>query len=478
MKKVRVRYAPSPTGHLHIGNARTALFNYLFAKHYDGDFILRIEDTDIERNVEGGEESQLYYLNWLGIEPDESPKNPNPKYAPYRQMERLDLYQKYVEVLLETGSAYKCFCTSEELEEDYQRQKDAGYASTRYNRKCCGLSKEEIAQYEKEERAYTIRVKVPENETYAFNDMIRGTVKFESKDIGDWVLVKANGIPTYNYAVVIDDHTMDITHVFRGEEHLSNTPKQMMIYRMLGWEIPEFAHMTLIVNEQHKKLSKRDNSIMQFMSQYKESGYLPEAMFNFMSLLGWSPEGEQEIFTKEELVKVFDEKRLSKSPSMFDKNKLTWVNNRYIKELPLEEAVELAKPFLMEAYDCKEKSEQWIKELIELYQEQLSYGAEIVSLTKLFFEAYHIAEEAKELYEEETTAVVSGEFLKLITELEAWNPEGIKAALNQTKENTGIKGKPLFMGLRIAITGEMHGPDFVNTVYLLGKDTVKNRLSK
>ena len=478
MKRVRVRYAPSPTGHLHIGNARTALFNYLFAKHYDGDFVLRIEDTDIERNVEGGEESQLYYLNWLGIDPDESPQHPNPKYAPYRQMERLDLYQEYVEILLEKGYAYKCFCTSEELEEDYQRQKDAGYASTRYNRKCCSLTKEEVAEYEKEGRPYTIRVKVPDHETYEFKDMIRGTVKFESKDIGDWVLIKANGIPTYNYAVVIDDHTMEITHVFRGEEHLSNTPKQMMIYNMLGWECPEFAHMTLIVNEQHKKLSKRDNTIMQYLSQYKEQGYLPEAMFNFMALLGWSPEGEQEIFTKEELVKVFDERRLSKSPSMFDKNKLTWVNNRYIKELSLEEVVALAKPFLQEAYDCSEKSEQWIQELIGLYQEQLSYGAEIIPLTELFFEPYQLVEEAKEIAVEESTKIVSAEFLKLIEESDGWSPEIVKGILDQTKDNTGIKGKALFMGLRVAITGEVHGPDFINTVYLLGKEKTKERLTK
>ena len=478
MKRVRVRYAPSPTGHLHIGNARTALFNYLFAKHYDGDFVLRIEDTDIERNVEGGEESQLYYLDWLGIVPDESPQNPNPKYAPYRQMERLDMYQEYVEILLEKGDAYKCFCTSEELEEDYQRQKDAGYASTRYNRKCCSLTKEEVEQYEKEGKPFTIRVKVPDHETYEFKDMIRGTVKFESKDIGDWVLIKANGIPTYNYAVVIDDHTMEITHVFRGEEHLSNTPKQMMIYNMLGWEYPEFAHMTLIVNEQHKKLSKRDNTIMQYLSQYKEHGYLPEAMFNFMALLGWSPEGEQEMFAKEELIKVFDERRLSKSPSMFDKNKLTWVNNRYIKEMPLEDVVTLAKPFLLGAYDCSEKSDQWIQELIGLYQEQLSYGAEIVPLTELFFAPYQIVDEAKEIAAEESTKLVSAEFLKLLENTEIWSPETVKNILNQTKENTGIKGKPLFMGLRVAITGEMHGPDFINTVYLLGKEIVKERLIK
>lgn len=475
MTKVRVRYAPSPTGHLHIGNARTALFNYLFAKHYEGDFILRIEDTDIERNVEGGEESQLYYLNWLGIVPDESPQNPNPQYGPYRQMERLDLYQKYAQELLEKGYAYKCFCTSEELEDDYQKQKDAGYASTRYNRKCIHRSKEETTKLAEEGVPYTIRVRVPDQETYEFDDMIRGTVSFESKDIGDWVLIKANGIPTYNFAVVVDDHTMDITHVFRGEEHLSNTPKQMMIYRMLGWEIPSFGHMTLIVNEQHKKLSKRDNEIMQFMSQYKELGYLPEAMFNFMSLLGWSPEGEREIFSKEELIHEFTEKRLSKSPSMFDKNKLTWVNNRYMKEMALDDVVAYCKPFLQEAYDLSAKSDAWLHSLIGLYHEQLSYGAEIVELTRMFFVEDEISEEAKEVLAWETTPIVKEAFLKQLEMMEEWSVEAVKAAFEAVKKETGIKGKPLFMGLRVLTTRQTHGPDLVNSMFLVGKQTALAR---
>ena len=350
MERVRVRYAPSPTGHLHIGGARTALFNYLFAKHHNGDFVFRLEDTDVERNIEGGERSQLDNLAWLGIIPDESPLEPNAKYAPYRQMERLDIYRKYTQELLDKGLAYKCFCTPEELDEEHERQVAAGVAPM-YNRKCRNLSAAEVKELEDKGMPYTIRVKVPEGKTYKFNDMIRGEVSFESSDIGDWVLVKANGIPTYNYAVVIDDHSMEISHVFRGEEHLSNTPKQLMLYEMFGWTAPTYGHMTLIVNEERKKLSKRDESIMQFVSQYKDAGYLPEAMFNFMALLGWSPEGEQEIFTKEELIKVFDEHRLSKSPSMFDKDKLTWVNNRYIKEKSLEEVVALCKHYLEKAYD-------------------------------------------------------------------------------------------------------------------------------
>lgn len=478
MKRVRVRYAPSPTGHLHIGNARTALFNYLFAKHNEGDFVLRIEDTDIERNVEGGEESQLKYLEWLGISPDESAQKPNPKYGPYRQMERLDIYRKYIDELIELGHAYKCYCTSEELEADYQRQKDAGIASTRYNQKCLHLSPAEIDINDAENKPYMVRIKVPTNETYNFEDMIRGDVSFESKDIGDWVALKSNGIPTYNFAVVIDDNLMEISHVFRGEEHLSNTPRQIMVYNMLGWEVPTFAHMTLIVNEEGKKLSKRDHSIMQFMSQYQEAGYLPEAMLNFMSLLGWSPEIEEEIFTKDELIKIFDSNRLSKSPSMFDKDKLIWMNNKYIQELESKDYHNVVLPFVKEAYDTDNKDKEWLNTLVDLYQKQLPYGEAIIELVKPFFSEFEINEEAVEVYNENITKEVQKALLEEIKSVEDWTTENIKSAVNGVKEKTGIKGRPLFMGSRVLTTGLSHGPDLMSSIYLIGKEEVIKRLEK
>ncbi|MFV0380872.1 MAG: glutamate--tRNA ligase [Breznakia sp.] len=477
MNKVRVRYAPSPTGQLHIGGARTALFNYLFAKHYDGDFIFRLEDTDIERNIEGGEASQLDNLAWLGILPDESPLKPNEKYGPYRQMECLDIYQNITQTLLEKGLAYKCFCTAEELAQEKEAQEKAGVAPM-YNRKCAHLSKEEVAQKEAQGLPYVIRVRVPEHTTYEFTDMIRGKVTFESKDIGDWVLVKSNGIPTYNYAVVMDDHRMEITHVFRGEEHLSNTPKQLMIYEMLGWHAPTYGHMTLIVNEEHKKLSKRDESIMQFVAQYREEGYLPQAMFNFLSLLGWSPEGEEEIFTKEALIAIFDEKRLSKSPSMFDKNKLIWINNRYIKTLPLEDVISLSKPFLEKAYDLSKYDDEWVHNLVTLYHEQISYGKEIVEASRVFFKEDSTLDEAGlEVMDWETTPIVKAEFKAQLQMLDEWEATQIKVALKATQKATGIKGKPLFMGLRVCITAQEHGPDLTQTIALLGKDKVIKRLS-
>lgn len=481
-KEVRVRYAPSPTGFLHIGGARTALFNYLYAKHYNGKFIVRIEDTDIERNVEGGEASQLDNLRWLGIIPDESIDIGGP-YAPYRQMERLDIYTKHAQELLDKGIAYKCFCTSEELEVSREKQKAAGVAAPTYDGTCRHLTPEEVAEKEATGIPYTIRMRVPENVTYAFTDLVRGEVSFESKDIGDWVLVKANGIPTYNYAVVLDDHFMDITHVFRGEEHLSNTPKQMMIFDAFGWEYPQYGHMTLIVNEDRKKLSKRDETIIQFVAQYKDMGYLPEAMFNFFALLGWSPEGEAEIFSKEQLIEIFDENRLSKSPSMFDKQKLTWMNNQYIKKLSREEVVTLSLPHLQKAgllpTELTEEQAVWASDLIGLYHEQMSFGAEIVELSSLFFQdtiAYN--EEAKEVLAGEQVPEVMAAFKVQLEILESFNADAIKAAIKAVQKETGHKGKNLFMPIRVVTTGQTHGPELPNAIALIGKGTVIARVAQ
>lgn len=481
-KEVRVRYAPSPTGFLHIGGARTALFNYLYAKHHNGKFIVRIEDTDIERNVEGGEASQLDNLRWLGITPDESIDIGGP-YAPYRQMERLDIYKEHAERLLAEGKAYKCFCTSEELEASREAQKANGVAAPTYDGKCRNLTADEVAAKEAAGEAYTIRMRVPADTTYKFTDLVRGEVVFESKDIGDWVLVKANGIPTYNYAVVLDDHFMEISHVFRGEEHLSNTPKQMMIFDAFGWEYPQYGHMTLIVNEDRKKLSKRDETIIQFVAQYKDLGYLPEAMFNFFALLGWSPEGEEEIFSKEQFIELFDEKRLSKSPSMFDKTKLTWMNNQYIKKLSREEVVALALPHLQKAgllpAELNGEQAAWASELIGLYHDQMSFGAEIVELSELFFK-----EEIE--YDAAATEVLAGEqvpevmtALKAQLEaLETFDAESIKAAIKAVQKETGHKGKNLFMPIRVVTTGQTHGPELPNAIALIGKEKVLARVEK
>lgn len=480
-REVRVRYAPSPTGDLHIGNARTALFNYLFAKHYDGKFIIRIEDTDMKRNVEGGEESQLKFLKWLGIEWDEGP-DIGGQYGPYRQMERLDIYKKYVDELLERDLAYECFMTEEELEKEREEQIAKGQIP-KYSGAHSNLTEEEKEAFRKEGRKPSIRLRVPKNKTYTFNDIVRGNISIESSDYGDWVIVKKDGIPTYNFAVAIDDHLMGITHVLRGEEHISNTPRQMMIYEAFGWEPPKFGHMTLILNEERKKLSKRDQHIIQFIEQYKDLGYLPEAMFNFITLLGWSPGGEEEIFTKEELIKIFDPSRLSTSAAIFDVKKLQWMNGEYIKKADLDTVIDIALPHLIKAgkipEDADEKTLAWAKELIALYQEQLRYGAEIVELTELFFkDEITYDEEAQKVLNEEQVVEVLQVLTDKLIHLDDFVEEKIKEQIKATQKETKQRGKKLFMPIRVATTGQTHGPELPKTLELLGKDIVINRLDQ
>lgn len=477
--EVRVRYAPSPTGHLHIGNARTALFNYLFAKNQGGKFIIRIEDTDKKRNIEGGEESQLKYLNWLGIDWDES-VDVGGEYGPYRQSERNDIYKKYYDQLLENGLAYKCYCTEEELEKEREEQMARG-ETPQYSGRHASLTPEEQKSFEEQGLEYSIRFRVPVNKEYRFQDMVKGDISFESEGMGDFVIVKKDGTPTYNFAVAIDDHLMKISHVLRGEDHISNTPKQIMIYEAFGWDIPVFGHMTLIVNENRKKLSKRDESIIQFIEQYEELGYLPEALFNFISLLGWSPGGEEEVYSKDQLIDIFDAARLSKSPAVFDKQKLAWMNNQYIKQLEVEELVKLSLPHLIKAGKVSEQmsdeENDQVRGLIALYQDQMSYGAEIVSLTELFFKediAYN--EEAEQVLSGEQVPVVLSAFVSELENAEDFSAETIKASIKSVQKATGQKGKNLFMPIRVAITGQTHGPDLPKSIAVLGRNKVISRL--
>jgi glutamyl-tRNA synthetase len=438
MSKVRVRYAPSPTGLLHIGNARSALFNYLFARHFGGDFIVRIEDTDTARNVAGGEASQLDNLRWLGLDWNESPDKGGP-FGPYRQLERLDIYKKYAEELLEKGYAYK--------------------------------------EYRENSNKYAIRFKVPQDVEYSFKDIVRGELKFQSKDVEDWVMMKDNGIPTYNFAVVIDDHLMEITHVLRGEEHITNTPKQIMVYQAFGWQTPEFGHMTIIVNEQKKKLSKRDKNVIQFISEYKAMGYLPEAMFNFISLLGWSPSENQEILSHDDIIKSFDPNRLSKAPAMFDKDKLAFINSKYIKMLSAEKLAESARPFL-EKEGIHIPSESWLLLLVGILQDRMTHIGEIVSLYRAFFhDEFHLSDEVYQFLVDNNASHILETFHKHL-EQSNFTSESIEPLIKQTGLDTNTKGKPLFMSLRIATTGDMHGPSLPISLALLGRDLVLKRLSE
>ncbi|WP_151737863.1 glutamate--tRNA ligase [Paenibacillus tengchongensis] len=477
--QVRVRYAPSPTGHLHIGNARTAIFNYLFARNLGGKFIIRIEDTDIKRNIAGGEESQLKYLKWLGVDWDES-VDVGGGYGPYRQTERLDLYKVYWQDLLDRGLAYRCYCTEEELEAEREEQTARG-ETPRYSGKHRNLTKEQQQAFEAEGRVASIRFRVPEDRTYTFDDMVKGTISFTTQDMGDFVIVKKDGIPTYNFAVAVDDHLMEISHVLRGEDHISNTPRQLMIYEALGWEPPLFGHMTLIVGEDHKKLSKRNESIIQFIEQYEQLGYLPEALFNFIALLGWSPEGEEEIFTREELIAIFTADRLSKSPAFFDANKLAHLNNHYIKNADLKRIAGLAIPHLQKAgrlpAELDAEQQAWAETLVALYQEQLTAASDIVKLSELFFRSHvELDTEAAQILAEDQVNVVLSAFLAKVEATADFSAANMAVLIKEVQKETGHKGKALFMPIRVALTGQMHGRDLNATIALLGRSRVIERL--
>ncbi|RMC56205.1 glutamate--tRNA ligase [Lactobacillus sp. IBH004] len=484
-QKIRVRYAPSPTGHLHIGNARTALFNYLFARHNKGTFVLRIEDTDQKRNVAGGSESQMENLHWLGIDWDEGPDKGG-AYGPYRQSERKDIYNKYIKQLIDEGKAYYSYKTEEELEEQREEQRAMGIAP-HYTYEYEGMTAAEIAQKQEEAEKKglkpVVRIHIPEMETYSWDDIVKGHLSFESDTIGgDFVIQKRDGMPTYNFAVVIDDHLMEITHVLRGDDHVSNTPKQLAVYEALGWQPPKFGHMTLIINsETGKKLSKRDESVLQFIEQYRDLGYLPDAMFNFITLLGWSPVGESEIFSQRELIKQFDPARLSNSPAAFDQKKLEWINNQYIKKADRDTLLDLALNNLQEAglveKDPNPEKMEWVRQLVNIYSVQMSYTKQIVDLAKIFFNAPKDLSEKEiaEIRQDDARPVVE-EFKKQIDLIPRFTAPQIMNAVQATRQATGIKGRRLFMPIRIATTRSMVGPGIGEAMELLGKKRVLEHL--
>ncbi|PTL38486.1 glutamate--tRNA ligase [Alkalicoccus saliphilus] len=478
---IRVRFAPSPTGHLHIGGARAALFNYLFARHHGGTFVVRIEDTDQARNVDLATEKLLESLKWLGLDWDESVDKGGP-YAPYKSMERLDTYQKYVDQLLAEGKAYHCYMTTEELEKEREEQRARG-ETPMYSGRDRNLTEDEKKAYEAEGRKPVVRFLVPKGKDIHVQDEVRGDVTFESDGIGDFVIVRQDGIPTYNFAVVIDDHLMKISHVIRGEEHLSNTPRQVLLYEALGYEAPVFGHASLILNEDRQKMSKRDETIIQFVEQYRELGYLPEAIVNFIALLGWSPGGEQELMTLKELEQEFRLDRVIKAPAVFDTQKLEWMNNQYMKAADEDRVVWLALPHLVKAGRLPERmteeQRQWAYDLIVLHQEKMSYGAQIVELTELFFkQEIDYNEEAQAVLNEEQVPEVLAAFRDKLLNLDTWTTDDIKQSLKAVQKETGHKGKKLFMPVRIAVTGQMHGPDLQKTIILLGKNVVIKRLEQ
>ena len=475
MEKKRTRFAPSPTGYMHIGNLRSAIFGYLMVKHDGGDFLLRIEDTDQTRKVEGAIEFIYDTCRLCGLEFDEGPLNGGP-YGPYTQSERLDIYKKYAHELVEKGEAYYCFCTEERLDKLRKIAED-NHMAFMYDGHCKNLSHEEIEEKIKAGVPYVIRQKMPKEGVSTYEDVVYGTISVENRILEDQVLLKSDGYPTYNFANVIDDHLMHINVVARGNEYVMSTPKYNLLYDAFGWERPTYIHLPMVLGEDGQKLSKR-NGDASFMDLYHE-GYLPEAIVNYLALLGWSPVDNQEIFTLEELVKVFDPSRISKSPSTYDVKKLNWVNAHYIKKLSLEDCVKLVKPFLSEAYDLSDKSEKWLNELVRIYQNHISYGKEIVKETEMFFNKDINPDfECIEFMKDESIPKTIEVFKEEIENISEWSIPNISNAINNTKEKASVKGKMLYMPIRIKTTGVMHGPELPDTIYLLGKDIILERLSK
>lgn len=478
---MKVRFAPSPTGPFHIGGARSALFNFLLAKKEKGTFLVRIEDTDLARSTKESEENIKAALKWLGMNWDEG-IDVGGDNGPYRQTERLDIYKKYVDQLIKEGKAYYCYCTEEELDKEREAQMARG-ETPKYNGHCAHLTEEQIEQYKKEGRKPTVRLRVPLNQTIAFDDMVRGHIAFESNGIGDFVIVKSDGIPVYNFAVVVDDHTMGITHVIRAEEHVSNTPRQLVIFDALGWQAPTYGHISLILGADKKKMSKRHGATS--VDQYRQQGYLPEALVNFLALLGWSPEGEDELFTMDQLIEQFSMDHVAKNPAVFDIDKLNWINFHYMKKLSDEELYELCLPHLQAAgYAPQSPSadeKAWLMMLCTCVRDHVSYGAQIVDQVKMFFtdsieEDQEHAADIQAVKDEDTYKTVVAAFKDKLQAMDQVTPGAVKAAIKSIMKETKLKGKFVFMPIRVAITGQMHGADLNYIVTLFGKDKTAARL--
>ena len=470
---MRLRFAPSPTGFLHIGNARTAIINNLLALKNKADLILRIEDTDMERSSLESEKSIINDLKWLGIEWSEGP-DIGGNYGPYRQSERFDIYRKYTDKLLNEGKAYHCFCTSEEIDEMRKEAQKTGRNET-YNGRCRNLSQEQKQKFLDEGRKPTIRFKVESDIDISFNDIIKGDVSFNSSNIGgDFIIVGSDKVPVYNYIVVIDDSLMKITHVVRGEDHLSNTPKQILIAKALQFELPQYAHMPLVMGDDRKKLSKRHG--ITSVNLYREEGYLPEALVNYISMLGWAADNEEEIISMNEIVKQFELSKIAASSAVFDFKKLKWMNGNYIRSLDNDELFNKMRPFLEKEYSLQDMDQNHVKEIIAFLKPYCELLEDINSQISHFFSnTIEYADEVKELLNSENgTKIIEASkklFDSVLTE-QNYHSDYI----NLVKEMTGSTGKNLFMPCRALITGSIHGPDLAETMRLYGYDKCKNRI--
>lgn len=475
MEETRVRIAPSPSGNLHVGTARTALFNFLFAKKNNAKFVLRIEDTDLERSNEEFKQNIFDSLKALGVNWDEGPDISGP-YGPYKQSERFDIYPKYAKMLMDKGYAYECFCTKEELEAEKELSVQNKTANV-YSGKCRNLTEEEKEKFRAEGRKPSIRFHVPAGREIVFNDMVKGELKFKSDLIGDFVIMKSNGTPTYNFAVVIDDMLMKISHIIRGEDHISNTPKQILLYEALGAEVPQFAHLGMILAPDKSKLSKRHGATA--VSEFVEKGYLTEALINFVALLGWAPSDGNEIKTVDEIAADFDIHNVSSSNSVFEYDKLNWMNSQYIKKLSLEDLTEKLKPYLTK-YDLNELSHENLLKMVELTREPLTLLSDITDDVAYFFGEYPQIDpdvQTSVLDIEKSQTVLK----KVAQDIDGWDFNNLHEILEKLRQDfkaEGIKPKETMWAIRAAVTGRTRGADMCGTLEILGKDKVKKRILK
>ncbi len=480
MSDVRVRFAPSPTGYLHVGSLRSALYNYLLARKNGGKVILRIEDTDRERLVEDAIEKMISTFERVNIKFDEGPAQGG-EYGPYIQSERFGLYPKYAKQLVESGHAYYCFCTKEDLDEMRKGQLEANLP-TMYDKRCSKLSKEEVERRLAVGESHVIRLNIPKGRTISYDDLVHGTTSFESDLVDDQVLLKSDGFPTYHMAVVVDDYHMGISHVLRADEWIISTAKHILLYEALGWEPPKFAHIPLLVNADGKKLSKRDGDVA--VEDYLKKGFLPEALINYLALLGWNPGTDEEFFTLEELEERFSLDRVNDSPGVFDVEKLKWMNGKYIRAKEMDELAELVKPYVLDASRARAiaipEDEQRFKWMIEAIYQDLDYLAQVPEKLEIFYrDNFEVTDtDSLEMLRLDSSKKLFSILKEKLGEVEKVNPDDFKAMLKASGKEAGAKGKLLFMPTRLALTGEQHGPDLMLLCCGLGKDKMIELLNR
>ncbi len=476
---VRVRFAPSPTGYLHIGNARTALFNWLFARANKGVFILRIEDTDVERSKEDYVEKIMYDLKWLGLDWDEGPQKGGP-FGPYRQSERLGLYEKFASKLLEETKAYYCYCSDKELKRRRQEALKAG-RTPRYDNRCRNLSEEEIENFKKKGARPAIRFKVAEK-TVVINDIVRGEVTFDTSLIGDFIIMKSGGTPSFNFAVVCDDIAMEISHVIRGEDHLPNTPKHALLFEALGAQLPKFAHMSLTMAPGGDRLSKRMGATS--IAYYRDAGYLPEALINYLALLGWSPGDDREILSRDELIKEFRLERVSRSSEAFDPEKFDWLSGVYIRKVGIDRLTRLATPYLKKAKFIRGSVSgpefENLKAIVATVRDHLSNISGINEHVEVFFKDRFAVKDkdAKAVLKEPSGQKVLQAFLEKLKGVDEIDEASFKNLIKEIQDQTGLKGKRLYQPLRAALTGNLHGPELRLIIPILGRERCIRRVRR